>query len=241
MNSDVIILKEIFHREKYQIGAFFPYNAALVKLCKEAGMAYSNTYKCWYAENTRENYFKIKNTFDGKTVLDETKLKAAFTARKGKSDKSNKQTLQEKITRVKSGIKGKELFMMLDDEKRNKIMKFKEWMKQKRYSDSTIDTYSEAIIIFFAHYRDKSIESITNEDIVQFNIDYILARKLSFSYQNQFVNAVKLFFREIMHGRLDAEIIERPRREYKLPNVLSKEEVSAILKAPANIKHKNYA
>jgi len=37
---------------------------------------------------------------------------------------------------------------------------------------------------------------------------------------------------------LDIELIHRPRREHKLPNVLSKEEIKAILGAPVNQKHR---
>ena len=41
-----------------------------------------------------------------------------------------------------------------------------------------------------------------------------------------------------MHCNLDVDKLERPRRKYKLPNVLSKEEVKLILNAHSNIKHK---
>ncbi len=68
--------------------------------------------------------------------------------------------------------------------------------------------------------------------------EYIIKRGLSFSYQNQVVNAIKLFFREIVRCNLDVDKLERPRREYKLPNVLSKEEVRLILNAHSNVKHK---
>jgi len=47
-----------------------------------------------------------------------------------------------------------------------------------------------------------------------------------------------LFYKEVFHAKLDVEKLERPRRQYKLPNVLSKEEVKAILEAPTNKKHK---
>ena len=46
-----------------------------------------------------------------------------------------------------------------------------------------------------------------------------------------------MFFREVVHCNLDVDKIERPRRENKLPNVLSKEEVRLILNAHSNIKH----
>lgn len=58
------------------------------------------------------------------------------------------------------------------------------------------------------------------------------------SYQNQAVNAARLFFKTIQGSKLITEQIERPRREHKLPNVLSKVEVKAILEVPKNIKHR---
>ncbi len=79
---------------------------------------------------------------------------------------------------------------------------------------------------------------ISNEDIVTFNIEYILKHQYSASFQNQVVNAIKLFFKEIQHKQLDIESIHRPRQEHKLPNVLSKEEIKAILEAPRNLKHR---
>jgi integrase/recombinase XerD len=37
---------------------------------------------------------------------------------------------------------------------------------------------------------------------------------------------------------MEVDFIQRPRREKRLPNVLSKEEVKAILEAPTNLKHR---
>ena len=46
------------------------------------------------------------------------------------------------------------------------------------------------------------------------------------------------FFRTVEDRHLDPSIIHRPKRAKVLPNVLSKEEVKAILSAHQNIKHK---
>ncbi len=112
------------------------------------------------------------------------------------------------------------------------------WMKHKRYSDSTMKTYCGSLKVFLTFVQPKPFNTISNHDIVRFVNGYILKNKLSFSFQNQVINAIKLYFREILHTQLDVETIERPRREHKLPNVLSKEEVKAILEAPTNVKHK---
>lgn len=80
--------------------------------------------------------------------------------------------------------------------------------------------------------------SLTNEDVVTYNNEYILKKGLSASYQNQIVNAIKLFFTTVFETKIEIEKIHRPRREKLLPNVLSKEEIKMILNAHSNIKHK---
>jgi integrase/recombinase XerD len=76
------------------------------------------------------------------------------------------------------------------------------------------------------------------QHIIQFNTEYIIGRGLSISYQNQFVNALKLFYLIIRNTNIIIENIARPRREHRLPNVLSKEEVKILLNTIRNLKHR---
>jgi integrase/recombinase XerD len=107
-----------------------------------------------------------------------------------------------------------------------------------RYSANTVKTYGEALRSFLAFHNTKSLLSITNDDVILFNTAYVLKNNLSSSYQNQIVNAIKLYFKTIRNITLDIDKIHRPKREKILPNVLSKEEVKAILETHTNIKHK---
>lgn len=118
------------------------------------------------------------------------------------------------------------------------LQKFSYWLKSKRYSENTIKTYTEALKSFLIFFNTKEIASITNEDVVYYNNNYILKNNLSHSYQNQVVNAIKLYFKTVQNVSLELDKIHRPKREKVLPNVLSKEEVKAILNAHANTKHK---
>jgi integrase/recombinase XerD len=124
------------------------------------------------------------------------------------------------------------------DEGIAQIEKFKQWMRSKRYSESTITTYSEALKSFLFFYREKPISEITNEDVILYNNEFILEKKISSSYQNQIVNGIKLFFATVRETKIDLDKIHRPKREKVLPNVLSKAEVKLILNAPSNLKHK---
>ena len=70
------------------------------------------------------------------------------------------------------------------------IEKFKQYLRSKRYSESTVSTYSEALKSFLVFYREKPVADITNEDVIVYNNEYILENNLSASYQNQIVNPV---------------------------------------------------
>lgn len=118
------------------------------------------------------------------------------------------------------------------------LERFKQFLRSKRYSESTIVTYSEALKSFLVFYREKTVAEINNEDIIIYNNDYILKNKLSASFQNQIVNAIKLFFQTIRDTKMMVDKIHRPKRAKVLPNVLSKEEIKLILNAHSNIKHK---
>ena len=131
-----------------------------------------------------------------------------------------------------------EMLPELDVYRKKLIAQYRNYLLAKRYAESTIKTYSEALRVFFRFYHDKPIDEIDNNDLIHFNNEYILKNRYSQCYQNQVVNAIKLFYRKIQHRKLEIDLIERPRTEKKLPNVLSKEEVKSILEALDNIKHK---
>ena len=115
---------------------------------------------------------------------------------------------------------------------------FNRFLLSKRYSPNTITTYCDATKSFLVFFNTKSIKLITNEDVILYNNDYILKNNLSSSYQNQIVNALKLFFKTVEEKTIEIDKVHRPKREKVLPNVLSKEEVKKILFAHNNFKHK---
>ncbi|WP_264564816.1 tyrosine-type recombinase/integrase [Flavobacterium sp. N3904] len=118
------------------------------------------------------------------------------------------------------------------------IQKFKCWLLSRRYSDSTITTYTEALRYFLTFYNEKPVAEIDNNDVIRYNNEYILNNKLSGSFQNQMVSSIKLFFSTVRETKIELDKIHRPKREKVLPNVLSKEEVKLILNAHINLKHK---
>lgn len=80
----------------------------------------------------------------------------------------------------------------LSAEAEEKIKVFTSWLKSKRYSPNTIKTYVDAIKTFLKFYANKPISEITNQDVIKFNNEYILAKNYSASFQNQVVHPVGL-------------------------------------------------
>ena len=118
------------------------------------------------------------------------------------------------------------------------IETFKRYLLSKRYSENTINTYSDALKSFLTFCNTKAVKDISNTDFIAYNNDYILKNTFSSSYQNQIVNAIKLFFKIVNESKIEIDKIHRPKREKTLPNVLSKEEVFKIIDTTENLKHK---
>jgi len=111
-------------------------------------------------------------------------------------------------------------------------------MEQARYSDSTVKTYVSMIKQFFSKYIHTQWDEITHEDIENYNHSAFIKRNRSYSAQSQFISAVKMFYRVNNRVELAPQDIQRPIKEYRLPNVLSKREVKHIILSSRNIKHK---
>ncbi len=94
------------------------------------------------------------------------------------------------------------------------------------------------IKLFLAHHSRKKIEELDKDDLLRFNTDYILANNYSATYQNQLVNALKLFYSGSTDHRMQIEQLERPQKSKRLPEVLSLDEVKELLGVIKNTKHK---
>ncbi len=118
------------------------------------------------------------------------------------------------------------------------INRFKNWLKQKRYSSNTIKIYIHQLEIFFCYYSSKKPEDITIDDITNFNHNYILKKKLSYTFQNQTISALKKFYLTMFNRDLEAEHLERPRKIDALPKVMSKGDLQRFFNSIKNIKHR---
>ncbi len=111
-------------------------------------------------------------------------------------------------------------------------------LTMKRYSKSTIRTYTDLFGEFINYYPQLDPKEISEKEIIQFLRYLVDERQVSASYQNQSINAIKFYYERVLGGRKKFYFIERPQRERRLPVVLSEEEVVRLIEVTENLKHK---
>jgi len=118
------------------------------------------------------------------------------------------------------------------------INEFIRSMLLKNYSDKTIRSYTDQIRILLEYFPAKTPQQITQIDITEYQYNRIMAKGKSVSTQNQFINAIKVFYQSIDNPNFHPDELVRPIRPERPPVILSRKEVEHILNTVENLKHK---
>jgi len=217
MQTVKLSIKE--HDGGERLFAAFEYDAMLNKLVRELpGARWSNSNKAWHFAASKQVVEVLKEKIKGIAEVDVSELKMQLQQRK--EQQKEKQ------------------FASVDSETIAAIDYFKLWMEQKRYSPQTVKNYLGQLVQFLGYYHPRSYKDLTVEDVDRYNHEVIIANDLSVSFQRGLVGAIKLFYEQSGGTKMDLQKLQRPFKESKLPDVLSKEEVQRIINATNNIKHK---
>jgi len=111
-------------------------------------------------------------------------------------------------------------------------------LTELRYSPTTLRSYKSCFEEFINFYPRYDIDKIDEPMIISFIRYLVTDRKVSVSYQNICINAIKFYYERVLGGQRKIYRVERPIKEKTLPVVLSEEEVIQLFKQVSNIKHK---
>ena len=92
--------------------------------------------------------------------------------------------------------------------------------------------------IFLTKFMNRNIKKINKEEIEGFLYELIQKNKISESFQNQLINAIKAYYEHVLGMPREYYDLKRPKKAQSIPNVLSKKEVLKIIQFPKNIKHR---
>lgn len=107
----------------------------------------------------------------------------------------------------------------------------------KGYSPQTKRSYIGQVERFSRYYG-KSPDKLGEQEIKEYLHYLIKIRKLSSSHINIAYSALKFFYNTTLHREWDIEKIPRIKNGKTLPRILSQEEVTRLLQATSNLKHR---
>lgn len=110
-------------------------------------------------------------------------------------------------------------------------------MQLRRLSDNTQRVYTHAVFALARHYM-KAPDRLTNEQVKAYILYLINERKLAWSTCDTNIAGLQFFY-GITLGRDSMRLAIPPRKsEKRLPEILSAEEISRLVAAPKNLKHR---
>jgi integrase/recombinase XerD len=107
----------------------------------------------------------------------------------------------------------------------------------RHYSPITIRVYLHSVSEFAKHFR-KPPDQLGPEHIRQYQLFLIKEKHASQSTCVQLVCALRFLYTHTLHRKIQIERIPFPRRERRLPLVLSREEVKALIEAARTLRHR---
>ena len=118
------------------------------------------------------------------------------------------------------------------------VTALEEVLMLKRYSWRTIKAYKNCFRQFIRHYDEIKPSTITRRQIDEYLLYCIREKRITESYQNQILSAIKMFFAEVVKQEHKVIGLFQPKRPQKIPQVLTEEEVVKLLTAIDNLKHR---
>lgn len=117
------------------------------------------------------------------------------------------------------------------------VKKLRFELEYRNYTISTIETYCDCMMALESNLC-KPLSIITIDELKSYLHQELIIHNKSTSFVNQHISAFKIFVQDVQKQPWDGIIIKRPRRQKKLPIVLSLSEVESMISKTKNLKHR---
>ena len=112
-----------------------------------------------------------------------------------------------------------------------------EYLRLRNYSRLTIRSYV-ASVADFARFFNQSPERLGPENIRRYQLHLIHEKKVAWSTLQVRIAALKFLYTQTLKQKWFVQEVVKPKVRRKLPTVMSREEVTALLDATPNLKHR---
>jgi len=210
----MVTLQALWHRDKMCIAILWQNNKAVEGVVRNfPGRLFSVTHRCWYIPYSEEALMQLR-------------IKLEQVSEVSVCD-NPEQGLPYQVTIAANYPP----VVMLPPE-------YAETLTRLRYSAATIENYVSQFKAFLAFLHPQGCEAIDEQKINAYLTHLVAVKKVSISTQNQAINSIKFYLERVLRGERKEYYVERPMKDWKLPTVLSEEEIQALFFHTKNLKHR---
>jgi integrase/recombinase XerD len=139
--------------------------------------------------------------------------------------------------RRKYGLPPKQAISNIDIVNQPAMLKFIETLQLKAYSENTIRTYQNEFAQLLQVIKAKHVDELDAEKLRSYFLYCIKTLKLSENTIHSRLNAVKVYFEQVLHRDKFFFEIPRPKKPSILPKVINVKDIKKLFAVTTNLKH----
>lgn len=207
---------------------FRPISDGLTRIAQSLGAYLKPETNQWIIGAGNGTLHQIFSAYKGIAWIDYSSIKEASTSNKHIAPTAN-------IKRKRNEIKEK---VDWPENHKNAMWDFANKLKSRRYSENTFRTYGSFFKRFLKEHLSFDPELISEEQIKTYVQTTVEEYNYATKTQNQIINAIKFYYEQVLGLEKKVYWLDRPRRESKLPFVVSEEDIIRLIASTGNLKHK---
>ena len=194
---------------------------AIARIKRVSGRRYSRANGCWLIPNNQQLLEGLSEDMREIGVEVEIRGKVLNVPLKRKSWSERQSHLLDKLDGPMAAL----------------VKEYTDFLIGMRYSWQTVKTYTSFFRRFAEVFGTEALPKLEYATI-QAYFNELAKEDIALSTLNQYINAVKFYYEKVLNRPRKVYAVNRPRKQDRLPRVLSKGEVKQIFKQLHNLKHR---
>ncbi|QDO94691.1 tyrosine-type recombinase/integrase [Formosa sediminum] len=217
MTLPLVKISTKFYKKSHQICMAFKYNEVLIRRVKLLPNAqWSVTLRQWYIKYNEDSISLIHDIFKDYALINDSNLDVSLLNR------------TKHIKRVRQ----------ICESHRTLLKAYRNYLRGKRYSESTVTSYLTLMADVIEFYDGKPIEKLDNRVVENFVEQVMVPKKYAISTHRQLISAVKHFKTFYPNCQIQDLDLLRPKKDKLLPTVLSQSQMLDLIRCTENLKHR---
>ncbi|MBP1841012.1 tyrosine-type recombinase/integrase [Formosa algae] len=212
-----VIISTKFYKNAHRLLIRFGYNDVLIQRVKLLPKTrWSVSLRCWYMDYDSDALTLIHDTLDGYAIINDSAVDFSIVHR------------TKHIKRVRH----------ICEAHRTILKDYRNYLRGKRYSESTVNSYLILLADVIEFHDGKPIEELNNR-VIELFIEQVMAPKnYAISTHRQLVSGIKHFKNFYPNCQINELNLFSPKKDRLLPNVLSQSQILDLIRCTENLKHR---